>query len=76
MTISTGFRIREVSTVIYVAHGSCERIVGYILKLFFDEFYGINAVKVTVSLLCLILLGHIIVHLKEKRKLAILKYSV
>lgn len=64
--ISTAFRVRELSTIIYVTHGSVERIVGYILKAMPLKIYGQDVIKVAMSLVLITTMVHIWIFLKEK----------
>ena len=67
-------RVREISVIIYVMHGCCERIVGYILKMLPFDYPGMNITKVLISLGVIIVLGHFLIYVKEKHNMRFFKY--
>ena len=71
----TKFRLREISVIIYVMHGCCERVVGYMLKMLPFDFWGQNVVKIVISLAVILILGHILIYVREKRGIRFLKYA-
>ncbi len=68
-------RIRELSVLIYVIHGCCERVVGYVLKLIPLACFNNNVVKIIISFLIIVLISKVLIYLKEKRNIRILKYA-
>lgn len=69
------FRFREMSTLIFVIHGSCGRVVGFILKM--DLFEAINNeyVKVCITLALALIASMVFLALREKSKIKLLKYA-
>ena len=72
--IQSGFRFRELSTIIYVTHGSVERVVGFVLKKLPIEFFKHDIFKVIISLALIIVVGYLIIFIKEKSKFKLFKY--
>lgn len=72
--IQSGFRFRELSTIIYVTHGSVERVVGFVLKKLPIEFFRHDIFKVIISLALIIVVGYLIIFIKEKSKFKLFKY--
>ena len=74
VSINSTFRFRELSTIIYVAHGSVERIVGFVLKKFMTENNVTNSLKVVISFCLILAVGYLIILLRTKVRLKPLKY--
>ncbi len=75
IVFTTRFRLREYSTLIYVVHGSCERLVGYGLKLLPFSFLQGNLIKVLLSLAMILMLGIPFFYIKNKKKIKLLNYA-
>lgn len=75
VTFKTNFRLREISVIVYVMHGCCERVVGYILKMLPFDYPGQNVAKIVISLVVILMLGHILIYVREKRGISFLKYA-
>lgn len=73
-TVQTNFRFRELSTIIYVTHGSVERVVGFVLKKLPIEFFKNDIFKVIISLALIIVGGYLLIFIKEKSKFKLFKY--
>jgi hypothetical protein len=73
--ISKRYKLRELSTLIYVMHGSVGRLVGYVLKLSHLNFLDNEAVKIAVTLSVILLLGYVLLYLKDKKKFRLLRYA-
>ncbi len=73
-TFNSPFRIRELSVIIYVAHGACGRIVGFVLKKLPFGIFKIEMVKIFITFLLLTALAYLILYLKDRLKLKVLKY--
>ena len=63
------------STLIFVVHGSCGRIAGYILKGLSVGFLQNEFVKVSITIVISILVGMCFLNLRDKSRLKILKYA-
>lgn len=74
-SFSSAFRFREISVIAYVSHGTCERIVGFLLKMLPFSRYQSNLVKVAISLALIVVFGHILVILRGKHHIKLLKYA-
>lgn len=72
--VNLNFRFRELSTIIYVTHGSAERIVGFMLKRFMAENNVMNSLKVVIAFSLIIAAGYLIIILRSKVKFKPLKY--
>lgn len=68
------FRFREMSTLIFVIHGSCGRIVGYILKLSPLAFQN-ELIKVVLTLAVSIIASMLFLKLRDKLNIKVLKYA-
>lgn len=75
LVFNTRFRIRELSVLIYVTHGCCERIVGYVLKLILGNFMGHETIKILFALMLIIVIGQFLIHTKEKYSVKFFKYA-
>ena len=73
-SINSTFRFRELSTIIYVAHGSVERMVEFVLKKFMTENNVTNSLKVVISFCLILAVGYLIILLRTKVRLKPLKY--
>lgn len=74
-SFSSAFRFREISVIAYVSHGTCERIVGFLLKILPFSQCESNLVKVAISLALIIVFGHVLIILREKYHIKLLKYA-
>lgn len=68
-------RIREISVIIYVTHGCCERIVGFLLKKLPIDSWMQDVAKIAISFIVILVLGHVLIYLKERRGARIFKYA-
>lgn len=75
LTFTTGLRIREISTILYVTHGTSGRLLGYMLKVL--PFHpGVQiAIKMVLSLFAAFVICQLLVYLREKKNMKIFKYS-
>ncbi len=69
------FRYREISTLVYVIHGTCGRIVGFVLKALPLEFLKNEIIKVCITVCVAIVLSYIFLFIRDNLKFKILKYG-
>lgn len=75
LTFTSRLRIREFSTVLYVTHGMCERILGYALKIL-PVHNGVQIMlKVVLTLVAAYVICVLLVYFREKRNMKIFKYA-
>ena len=74
LVFRSSLRFREYSTLIYVTHGSCERLVGYGLKVLPLVMLQSNIFKVVISLVIILACGILLFRLKDKGKIKLLGY--
>ncbi len=75
-TFKSWFKVREMSTLIYVVHGSCGRIVGFVLKKMPDGFLQSGILKICLTLLIATVIGLVFLLLRDKfSKIKALKYA-
>ena len=75
ITFKSRIRVREISTIIYVVHGSCERIVGFALKKIPFETLNNEIIKIIIAFAMIMFLSGIILYLRDKRVCKLLKYA-
>ena len=69
------FRFREMSTLVYVTHGSCNRIIGYLLKkTSLDPLFCVY-LKIGVSFAIIMIAGMLFLILRDKLHSKILRYA-
>lgn len=73
-TFYSKFRFREISTLIYVIHGSCGRIAGFVLKKMPQYFTNSELIKVLITLLAAVGISIAILYVRDKSKLKALKF--
>lgn len=73
-TFVSGFRFREMSTLIYVIHGTCGRVTGFALKKMPGGFWSSEVVKVIITICLAIFISFIILKIRDKYKFKALKY--
>ncbi len=73
-SFSTRLKIRELSVVLYVVHGCCGRIIGYILKQIPVAFLNGGFVKMVITVVIAIAATELIVYLKEHTNIKIFNY--
>lgn len=69
------FRFREMSTLIYVIHGSCGRGVGFLLKMGPLAVLQNEMVKVSLTIVVAVVASATFLALREKLKMNVLKYA-
>ena len=69
------FRFREMSTLIYVIHGACGRIVGFVCKKMPFDIMKYSLTKLVITLLVTLAIGLIFLWIRKKSKLKVLKYA-
>ena len=69
------FRFREMSTLIYVIHGTCGRIVGFICKAVPLDIMKYSLTKLSITLLAALIGGLVFLWIRNRSKLAVLKYA-
>lgn len=74
-TTKTVIPIRELSVLIYVAHGSLGRLVGYLVKQLDVSSLVEEVLKVIIIIIIITIISFLFVYLKERRGLKILKYA-
>ncbi len=73
-TFTTRFRVRELSVLIYVTHGCIGRIVGYALKLVPMSAGLFEPTKLLGTLAVAVIVGILIIFIKERYRTSVLKY--
>ena len=68
-------RIRELSTIIYVTHGCCGRILGYALKMLPIPSAVQIGMKMLLSFAAAMVVCQLLVYLREKKNLKIFGYA-
>ena len=75
-TFSGRFRFREMSTLLYVTHGACGRIVGAALKLKMLAALNNEIIKAIVTLLVAMAVSKIFLWIRDRfPKIKVLKYA-
>ncbi len=74
ITFHSKFRFREISTLIYVIHGSCGRITGFALKQMPQYFRSNEPIKVMITLAASIVISVAVLYLRDKSKWKVLKF--
>lgn len=69
------FRFREMSTLIYVTHGACGRIVGFLLKAAAIEALQNELVKVSITIAAAVIASIAILGLRDRLKCKVLNYA-
>ena len=74
-TIKTRFPIREMSVLLYVSHGCCGRVAGYLLKEFPVSDLIQTITKMLLSMIVSYVLFCVIRWLKDEKKIKIFKFA-
>lgn len=69
------FRFREISTLIYVTHGTCGRVVGFICKHAPIDMMKYQLTKLSLTLLVALIGSMLFLWIRKKCKLKVLKYA-
>ena len=73
-TFKSSFRFREISTLIYVMHGSCGRVVGFIMKMA-PGYVQHEIIKVGITIVVVLIVSIVFLGLRDRFKFKVLKYA-
>ena len=73
-TFTSTFRFREMSTLIYVIHGTCGRVTGFALKKLPDGIWRSEIVKVIITICLALAISFVILKIRDRCKFKALKY--
>ncbi len=73
-TFKSNFKFREMSTLIFVTHGSCGRIVGFILKMAPQHLQN-EFIKVGITIVAVMVVGILFLKLRDRLKIKVLEFA-
>lgn len=73
-TFKSGFRFREMSTLIFVIHGSCGRVVGFVLKMIPGPLQN-ELLKVCITIALAMVVSMLFLKMRDRLKSKVLKFA-